>query len=116
MAPGCKRAERGAVQRLLGQIGVEVGGVQVERRQADAGDAERVAFAQLRGDARRLHGDAANAAAALQADQGSSLLDDAGKHVVILSVIAKSVFARPRLVNPHSSGTARRTLLKSLIS
>ena len=77
---GSERAERSAVERFLREIGVEVGGVGVERGEADAGDAERVAFAQARGDAGSFDGDAANAATIGEADEGSGLLDDAGEH------------------------------------
>ena len=77
---GCKRAERGAIQRFLREVGVEIRGVGIERGEANAGHAERVAFAQARRDAGRFNRDAANAAAIGEADEISCLLDDAGEH------------------------------------
>ena len=81
---GLECAERSAVEGFLGEVGVEVGRVDIERCKADAGDGERVAFAEAVGDAGRFYGDAADAAAIGEADEGAGLLDDAGEHESIL--------------------------------
>ena len=84
LGAGGERAERGLVEGLLGEVGVEEGRVDVERGEADAGDAERVAFAQAGGEAGGFDGEAADAASVLEADDGAGLLDDAGEHGFIL--------------------------------
>ena len=56
-------AERGAIEGFLGQIGVEKFWVGVERRKADTGDAQRIAFAQPRGYAGSFDRNAPHAAA-----------------------------------------------------
>ena len=81
---GLERAEGCAVQSLLRQVCVEVGRVDIERCEADAGDSEGVAFAEAVGNAGRFDGDAANAAAIGEADEGAGLLNDAGEHGLIL--------------------------------
>ena len=77
---GLERSQRGAVERFPREIGVEVSGVGVQRRQANAGDAQGIAFAEVRGNSRGLDGDAPHAASINQADQRAGLLDDAGEH------------------------------------
>ena len=47
---GSERAERSAVEGLLGEVGVKVSGVRIEGGETDAGNAERVTFAQAGGD------------------------------------------------------------------
>jgi hypothetical protein len=81
---GGKRAKGCLVKGLLGQVGVEESGMDVERGEAHAGDAERIAFAETAGEAGSFDRDAADAAAIGEADEGSSLLDDAGEHFSIL--------------------------------
>ncbi len=63
---GGERAEGGVVEGFLGEVGVEVGWVDVERGEADAGDAERVAFAEAVGDAGGFDGDTADAAVSVR--------------------------------------------------
>jgi hypothetical protein len=101
---GSERAERGAVEGFLGEVGVEVGGVGIERGEADAGDAERIAFAEAGGDAGSFDGDAANAAAIGEADEGSGLLDDAGEHGLILGTEG------PREQGTEKTGTGNKGL------
>ncbi len=48
---GLQRAERCPVQGFLGEVGMKVIRVDIERGEADAGDGERIAFAQAAGDA-----------------------------------------------------------------
>jgi hypothetical protein len=54
--------------------------VNVEGGEADAGDAEGVTLAKATGEDGGFDGDAADAAAVGEADEGSGLLDDAGEH------------------------------------
>jgi hypothetical protein len=63
LGAGGERAEGGAVEGFLGQVGVEERGVDVERGEANAGDAERIAFAETAGEAGSFDRDAADAAA-----------------------------------------------------
>jgi len=63
---------------------VEESGVDVECGEADAGDAEGVAFAETGGEAGGGDGDAVDAAVLVEADEGSGLFDDAGEHLLIL--------------------------------
>ena len=88
---GRERAQRGAFQGLMGQVSVEVIGVDIERGEADSRDGKRVALAQPRGNAGSLHGDAANAAAIDEADEGSGLLNDAGEHGFSVSELPHSL-------------------------
>jgi hypothetical protein len=81
---GCKRAEGGLVEGFLGEVGVEESGVNVERGEAYARDAEGIAFAEATGEAGGFDGDAADAAAVEEADESPGLLDDAGEHSLIL--------------------------------
>ena len=84
LGAGSEGAKRGLVERFLGEVGVEEGRVHVERGEADAGDAERIAFAQPAGQAGSFDGDAADAATVFQADERAGLFDDAGEHGLIL--------------------------------
>ncbi len=81
---GSERPERSAVEGFLCKVGVEVGGIGIEGGETDAGDSERVTFAQPRGDAESFDCDAANATAIGEADERSGLLDDACEHGLIL--------------------------------
>jgi hypothetical protein len=63
---------------------VEELGVNVESGEADAGDAEGVAFAETAGEAWGFDGETADAAGVFEADDGAGLLDDAGEHGYIL--------------------------------
>src|SRR5580692_6882611 len=81
-----QRPERGAVERFLSEIGVEVSWVHIERGETDAGDAQRIAFAQARGYSGRFDSDAASAACFLEADQSAGPFDDAGEHISILQI------------------------------
>ena len=81
---GGERAEGGFVEGFLGEVGVEERWVYVEGGEADAGDGERVAFAETGGEAGGFDGETADAACVLEADDGAGLLDDAGEHGFIL--------------------------------
>jgi hypothetical protein len=81
---GGKRAKGCLVKGLLGEVGVEESGMDVERGQAYTGDAEGIAFAETGGEPWGFDGDAANASAVSEADEGSGLLDDPGEHFPIL--------------------------------
>jgi len=81
---GGQRAEGGFVEGFLRKVGVEVRVIDIERGEADAGDAERIAFAEAVGEAGGFNGDAADAAGFFEADEGAGLLDDAGEHGYIL--------------------------------
>ena len=57
LGAGSEGAEGGFVEGLLGEVGVEELGVNVESGEADAGDAEGVAFAETAGEAGGFDGD-----------------------------------------------------------
>ena len=66
LGAGGERAEGGFVEGLLGEVGVEERRVDVERGEADAGDGERVAFAEAVGEAGGFDGETADAAVSLR--------------------------------------------------
>jgi hypothetical protein len=81
---GSECAEGGFVEGLLGEVGVEEGGVDIKGSEANAGDAEGVAFVEMGSEARGFNGDTTDSAAVGDADEDSCLLDDAGEHFLIL--------------------------------
>ena len=54
LCAGLERAERSAVERFLGEVGMEIRRVDIERGEADTGDGEGIAFAEAVCDAGRL--------------------------------------------------------------
>ena len=95
LAPGFKRAQRSAVQRLLRQVGVEI------RRDPHPAPSDTRPDTPSESPSRSRPAtpgastrDPPHAAAARQADQRSRLLDDSCKHDSILSKSAKSASQR----------------------
>jgi len=81
---GFQGAERGAVQCLLREVGVEELRIDIKGGKADPGDGQRVTFAKTAGDARSFDRDATDASAVSERDEDARLLDDSGEHEAIL--------------------------------
>jgi len=84
LCTGLEEAERGAVEGFLRQIGMEKCRIEIKCSEADAGDAQRIAFAKSAGDSWSFNGDAADPSAVGKGYESAGLLNDAGEHGLIL--------------------------------